>query len=94
MGGFYSPQTNFLAVRLDECRTYEVVLHEAIHQQTYNRELFHRLAAVPTWFQEGIATGFESSQGKISVGPGKISMRYATPGDRSPACDLGATSDR
>lgn len=78
LGGFYSPRTNFLAVRLDECRTYEVVLHEAIHQQTYNRELFQRLAPIPTWFQEGIATGFEANQGKISIGPGKISMRYAT----------------
>src|SRR5690606_36708900 len=27
LGGFYSPCTNFLAVRLDECRTYDVVLY-------------------------------------------------------------------
>lgn len=77
IGGFYSRLTNYLAVRLDECRTYEVVLHEAIHQQTYNRNMIRRLAPVPAWFDEGIATGFEANQGKINVGPGKISLRYA-----------------
>ena len=77
IGGFYSKLTNYLAVRLDECRTYDVVLHEAIHQQSYNRNVLKRLAPVPSWFDEGIATGFEANQGKISVGPGKISLRYA-----------------
>jgi hypothetical protein len=77
VGGFYSKLTNFLALRLDECRTYEVLLHEAIHQQSYNRNLFQRLAPIPAWFDEGIATGFEANQGKISLGPGKISLRYA-----------------
>lgn len=77
IGGFYSKMTNYLVVRLDECHTYDVVLHEAIHQQTYNRNMIRRLAPVPAWFDEGIATGFEANQGKISVGPGKISLRYA-----------------
>ncbi len=77
IGGFYSRLTNYLAVRLDECRTYDVVLHEAIHQQTYNRNMIQRLAPIPAWFDEGIATGFEANQGKINVGPGKISLRYA-----------------
>jgi len=77
ISGFYSRRTNFLALRLVECRTFDVVLHEAIHQQTFNRRMFRRLAPLPAWFEEGIATGFEANQGKISVGPGKISPRYA-----------------
>lgn len=77
VGGFYSKLTNFLALRLEECRTYDVMLHEAIHQQVYNRNVLARLAPVPAWFDEGLATGFEANQGKISVGPGKISLRYA-----------------
>ncbi|MBX3440504.1 MAG: hypothetical protein KF861_23645, partial [Planctomycetaceae bacterium] len=31
--GFYSPLTNWLAIRLDECDSFAVPLHEAIHQQ-------------------------------------------------------------
>lgn len=78
LGGFYSPQSNYLVVRMEECRTFDTVLHEAIHQQCYNRAFFQRMAAIPTWFAEGIACAFESNQGKISVGPGKISPRYTT----------------
>lgn len=77
ISGFYSGMTNFLAIRLGECRTFDVPLHEAIHQQVYNRNVFARLAPVPHWFDEGIATGFEANQGKISIGPTKISTRYA-----------------
>lgn len=77
MAGFYSPITNYLAIRMTECRTFDVPLHEAIHQQVYNRGVFERLAPVPHWFDEGIATGFEATQGRISIGPTKISPRYA-----------------
>jgi len=77
IAGFYSGMTNYLAIRLAECRTFEVPLHEAIHQQVYNRNVFQRLSSVPHWFDEGIATGFEANQGKISIGPTKVSPRYA-----------------
>ena len=75
--GYYSMLTNRLVLCLDECRTFDVALHEAIHQQVYNRNVLQRLAPIPHWFDEGIATGFEANQGKINVGPGKISLRYA-----------------
>ncbi len=77
VAGFYSKLTNILAIRLEECRTYETPLHEAIHQQVYVRKILQRLAPIPTWFDEGLATGFEANSGKINVGPGKISVRYA-----------------
>ena len=77
VAGFYSGLTNFLAIRLKTCSTFEVPLHEAIHQQVYNRNFFQRLAPVPHWFDEGIATGFEANAGRITIGPTKISRRYA-----------------
>lgn len=77
VAGFYSGMTNFLAIRLHTCRTFEVPLHEAIHQQVYNRNLFARLAPIPHWFDEGIATGFEANKGRINIGPTMISRRYA-----------------
>jgi hypothetical protein len=77
IAGFYSGLTNFLAIRLAECHSFDVPLHEAIHQQVYNRHVFERLAPIPHWFDEGIATGFEATHGKISIGPSIISPRYA-----------------
>ncbi len=77
VAGFYSGLTNYLAIRLRTCSTFEVPLHEAIHQQVYNRNFFQRLAPIPHWFDEGIATGFEANGGRINVGPTKISRRYA-----------------
>ena len=77
IAGFYSKLTNILAIRLEECSTFETPLHEAIHQQVYVRKIFPRLAPIPTWFDEGLATGFEGNAGKVNVGPGKISVRYA-----------------
>lgn len=76
IAGFYSGLTNWLAVRLSSCDTFEVPLHEAIHQQMYNR-VFQRLAPVPKWFDEGIATGFESSGDRIDVHPARVNSRYA-----------------
>jgi hypothetical protein len=77
IAGFYSPLTNYLAIRMRECHTFDVPLHEAIHQQVYNRHVFQRLAPIPHWFDEGIATGFEANEGRINIGPTKISPRYA-----------------
>jgi hypothetical protein len=77
IAGFYSQKTNWLAVRMSECFTFEVPLHEAIHQQVYNRGVFQRLAPIPSWFNEGIATGFENNGDKIGGNPSKINPRYA-----------------
>ncbi|MCA8992651.1 MAG: DUF1570 domain-containing protein [Planctomycetaceae bacterium] len=74
--GFYSNLTNWLAVRMSSCDTFEVPLHEAIHQHMYNR-VFQRLSAVPKWFDEGIATGFESDGKTIRVSPQMVNSRYA-----------------
>ncbi len=76
VAGFYYGLTNWLTLRMSECHTFEVPLHEAIHQQVYNR-LFPRLAPIPTWFDEGIATGFESNGERIDTNPARVSERYA-----------------
>jgi hypothetical protein len=76
IAGFYSGLTNHLAIRLEECSNFDTPFHEAIHQQVYNRGLLQRLAPVPQWFDEGIATGFEASNGKILAQPTKVSPRY------------------
>ncbi|MCA9114098.1 MAG: DUF1570 domain-containing protein [Planctomycetaceae bacterium] len=77
IAGFYSALTNRLAIRMSECHTFEVPLHEAIHQQVNNRGLVRRLAPVPKWFHEGIATGFEGNGEKISIGPNRINSSFA-----------------
>lgn len=76
ISGFYSKLDNRLAIRLSECRTFEVPLHEAIHQQMYNR-VFQRLAPIPSWFDEGIATGFENDGERVDVHPARINSHYA-----------------
>jgi hypothetical protein len=74
--GFYSALTNWLAVRMSACDSFEVPLHEAVHQQMYNR-VFQRLAPIPKWFDEGIATGFEGKGDRIDSSPAKVNSRYA-----------------
>lgn len=74
--GFYSGLTNWLAVRMSACDSFEVPLHEAVHQQMYNRVL-QRLAPIPKWFDEGIATGFEGNGERIDSNPAKVNSRYA-----------------
>ncbi len=74
--GFYSPTTNWLSIRLDECDSFAVPLHEAIHQQVFNRGVLQRMAPLPVWFNEGIATGFENDGAKISVDPTRINRLY------------------
>lgn len=75
--GFYSKLSNYLVLRMSECRSFAVPLHEAIHQQVYNRRVLQRLAPSPVWFNEGIATGFEGNGDKIKVGPLKINSSFA-----------------
>ncbi|HID22850.1 MAG TPA: DUF1570 domain-containing protein [Planctomycetaceae bacterium] len=77
MAGFYSIITNRLAIRLSECVTFETPLHEAIHQQVFNRGVFQRLAPVPAWFNEGLATGFEGDGERITASPARINLRQA-----------------
>jgi hypothetical protein len=83
--GFYSAITNFLAIRMSECHTFETPLHEAIHQQVYNRNVLKRLAPLPGWYNEGIATGFEGNGDRITNGPVKVNSVYARiAAERSP----------
>ncbi len=76
ISGFYSGLSNWLAIRLDECDSFAVPLHEAIHQQVFNRGVLQRLAPIPKWFGEGIATGFENDGAKINVDPTRINRLY------------------
>lgn len=75
--GYYSVLTNHLVIRMSECHTFETPLHEAIHQQVYNRGILQRLSPSPAWFNEGIATGFEGTGERINGGPLKLNTRYA-----------------
>ena len=77
ISGFYNGITNYLAIRMTECATFEVPLHEAIHQQVYNRGIFQRLAPIPAWFNEGLASGFESNSDRLFAGPTRIHSHYA-----------------
>ncbi len=77
VAGFYDSISNFLVLRQSECRTFETPLHEAIHQQVHNREILQRLAPIPVWFNEGIATGFEGDGERAQSGPRQVSATYA-----------------
>lgn len=85
--GYYNGLTNRLVIRMSECHTFETPLHEAIHQQVYNRGLLQRLSPAPAWFNEGIATGFEGNGDKINGGPLKVSSRYAKSAMRARTVD-------
>lgn len=76
IAAFYSLLTNRLVIRLRECATFDTPLHEAVHQQVYNRGILQRLAPVPAWFNEGIATGFEGDGERVRSGPRVVSSRY------------------
>jgi len=76
IAAFYSLLTNRLVIRLRECATFDTPLHEAVHQQVYNRGILQRLAPVPAWFNEGIATGFEGDGERVRSGPRVVSERY------------------
>ena len=87
IAGFYSALSNYLVLRMKECTTFETPLHEAIHQQVHNRNVLQRLAPVPVWFNEGLATGFEGNAQRIGIGPTKVSPRYAKPALRAGRLD-------
>jgi hypothetical protein len=77
VAGFYSGMSNFLVLRLSECYNFQTPLHEGMHQQVYNRGVFQRLAPLPTWFNEGIATSFEGDGDRIRNGPYRINTHFA-----------------
>jgi len=87
IAGFYSGLSNWLSIRLTECSDFEVPLHEAIHQQVYNRHVLQRLGPTPAWFNEGIATGFEGDGTKISGNPTLLNARYALRANKAAAID-------
>jgi hypothetical protein len=78
LAGFYSSVSNYLVLRARECTSFMVPLHEGIHQQTFNRGILQRLAPIPTWFGEGLATGFEGDGERVRSGPTTVSAMYAT----------------
>ncbi len=77
IAGFYSSLTNFLYVRMSECYTFATPLHEAIHQQCFNTRVLSRLAPIPVWFAEGIATGFEGNGDSVRSDPQQLNAQYA-----------------
>ncbi len=77
ISGYFNLLSNQLVLRMSECHNFETPLHEAVHQQVYNRGVLQRLAPVPAWFNEGLATGFEANGERINVGPLKVSKRYS-----------------
>ncbi len=87
IAGYYNLLSNQLVIRMSECHTFETPLHEAIHMQVYNRGVLQRLAPLPAWFNEGIATGFEANGERINIGPLKVSQRYSRQAMRSRAVD-------
>ncbi len=76
IAGFYSTLSNRLVLRESECETFEVPLHEAIHQLVYNRQILNRLAPIPVWFHEGLATAFEGDGLRVRHGPGTLHKKY------------------
>jgi hypothetical protein len=87
MLGYYSGLSNRLAIRMSECHSMSTPLHEAIHQQAFNRGLMKRLAPIPAWFSEGMATGFEGTGEKINGGPIKINTKYIRAAMRASTVD-------
>lgn len=58
-------------------RTVATIVHEAVHQLSYNSGLQTRLADNPLWVSEGMATFFETPDVKSSTGWGTIgSINY------------------
>jgi hypothetical protein len=76
IAAFYDLLSNRLVIRLRECTTFDTPLHEAVHQQVYNRGVLERLSPVPAWFNEGLATGFEGNGETLKSGPRSVSDRY------------------
>ena len=77
INSYYDLLTNRLVLRLRECHTYDTPLHESIHQLAHNFGALTRLAPVPAWFNEGLATGFEGDGKKVKSGPKAFNRHYA-----------------
>lgn len=63
-------------------RQVETIVHEAVHQLTFNSGLLRRYAQNPVWLSEGLAVYFEYASGRGNVlwsGPGGVS-RIHLPG--------------
>jgi hypothetical protein len=66
-------QINQMLARPDAENMVATIIHEATHQIAFNRGLHQRLADVPLWVSEGLATYFEtpdlsSTRGWRSIG--------------------------
>lgn len=78
VASFYDVLSNRLILRARECRSFDTPLHESIHQLVYNRGLIRRLAPVPLWLHEGLASGFEGDGVRVKSGPRAVNERYAS----------------
>lgn len=87
VASFYDVLSNRLILRARECRSFDTPLHEAIHQLVYNRGLIRRLAPVPLWLHEGLASGFEGDGVRVKSGPRAVHERYAAVALRSRKAD-------
>lgn len=56
---YYNLISNELVLRQSSCAKFDTPLHESVHQLAHNRGVFQRLAPVPVWINEGLATAFE-----------------------------------
>ncbi len=67
-------------------RQVETIVHEAVHQLTYNTGLMVRYADTPLWLSEGLAVYFEPASGRSSTiwnRPGEVSsIHFPTLRDR------------
>lgn len=71
----------------NDLRHVETIVHETVHQLTFNTGLFVRYADNPTWLSEGLAVYFEPASGRGSLlwaGPGGVS-RVHLPGFQAAA---------
>ncbi|MCR9200615.1 MAG: DUF1570 domain-containing protein [Planctomycetaceae bacterium] len=63
----------------EHVRQVETIVHEAVHQLSYNSGLQVRYADNPVWLSEGLAVFFESTSGRASLGwgrPGEVSRLH------------------
>ena len=67
--------TNYLVVRLDECHTYDVVLHEAIQADVQCQSA---VRPVPAWFDRD-RHRFEAKSGRSAAGQDQPALRRAGP---------------
>lgn len=66
----------------DGYQTLSVIVHEAAHQVSYNRGLFHRNGCDPLWAVEGLAMLFEAPIGTLEEGGWKVEYDFGPNLDR------------